>query len=207
MLATITAPDFQALVEEDISETATAHLNKGLFVAHGLDEGGDGVSDVGAHDEMWYVVRDLALGPERCTRSRSSRIAAAGPAPRDARCRRSRAGRDADQAADERAADRDPRRARLRVQHNADERSGRLPGRRARGGCRPPIIVGQIQPGRGPARRLPAALHLRAAQLPLQDRRPARCSGQQLHRSGVGEDRRLELRRRAAHPARGLPAR
>ncbi len=63
MLATITAPDFQALVEDDISETATAHLNKGLFVAHGLDEGGDGVSDVGAHDEMWYVVRDLALTP------------------------------------------------------------------------------------------------------------------------------------------------
>ena len=62
MLAGITAPDFQALVEEDISETATAHLNKGLFVAHGLDEGGDGVSDVGAHDQMWYVVRDLALG-------------------------------------------------------------------------------------------------------------------------------------------------
>ncbi|HWF78063.1 MAG TPA: hypothetical protein VN694_12895 [Caulobacteraceae bacterium] len=63
MLAGITAPDFQALVEEDISETATAHLNKGLFVAHGLDEGGDGVSDVGAHDAMWYVVRDLALTP------------------------------------------------------------------------------------------------------------------------------------------------
>jgi hypothetical protein len=62
MLAGITAPDFQALVEEDIAETATAHLNKGLFVAHGLDEGGDGVSDVGAHDQMWYVVRDLALG-------------------------------------------------------------------------------------------------------------------------------------------------
>jgi len=62
MLASITAPDFQALVEEDISETATAHLNKGLFVAHGLDEGGDGVSDVGAHDAMWYVARDLVLG-------------------------------------------------------------------------------------------------------------------------------------------------
>jgi hypothetical protein len=62
MLAGITAPDFQALVEEDISETATAHLNKGLFVAHGLDEGGDGSGDVGAHDQMWYVVRDLALG-------------------------------------------------------------------------------------------------------------------------------------------------
>lgn len=62
MLATITAPDFQPLVEEDISETASAHLNRGLFVAHGLDEGGDGVSDVGAHDQMWYLARDLVLG-------------------------------------------------------------------------------------------------------------------------------------------------
>jgi len=62
MLAQITAPDFQPLVQDDISETATAHLNKGLFVAHGLDEGGDGVSPVGAHDQMWFVARDLVLG-------------------------------------------------------------------------------------------------------------------------------------------------
>jgi hypothetical protein len=62
MLATIQAPDFQPLVEEDISETATAHLNRGLFVAHGLDEGGDGTDAVGAHDRMWYVARDLVLG-------------------------------------------------------------------------------------------------------------------------------------------------
>jgi hypothetical protein len=64
MLATITAPDFQPLVEEDISETATAHLNHGLFVAHGLDEGGDGTDAVGAHDRMWYVARDLVLGED-----------------------------------------------------------------------------------------------------------------------------------------------
>jgi len=62
MLATISAPDFQALVEEDVSETATGHLNRGLFVAHGLDEGGDGRGEVGAHDQMWYLARDLALG-------------------------------------------------------------------------------------------------------------------------------------------------
>lgn len=62
MLAAIQAPDFQPLVEEDISDTATAHLNKGLFVAHGLDEGGAEGSDVGAHDKMWYVARDLVLG-------------------------------------------------------------------------------------------------------------------------------------------------
>jgi hypothetical protein len=62
MLATITAPDFQSLVEEDLTETATGHLNRGLFIAHGLDEGGDGKSDVGAHDQMWYLARDLVLG-------------------------------------------------------------------------------------------------------------------------------------------------
>ena len=62
MLAAIQAPDFQPLVEDDISQTATAHLNKGLFVAHGLDEGGAEGSDIGAHDKMWYVARDLVLG-------------------------------------------------------------------------------------------------------------------------------------------------
>ena len=62
MLATITAPDFRPLVEEDIAETATGHLNRGLFIAHGLDEGGDGRGDIGAHDQMWYLARDLVLG-------------------------------------------------------------------------------------------------------------------------------------------------
>jgi hypothetical protein len=62
MLAMITAPDFQPLVEEDISEMATGHLNRGLFVAHGLDEGGDGSGRIAAHDEMWYLARDLVLG-------------------------------------------------------------------------------------------------------------------------------------------------
>jgi hypothetical protein len=63
MLATIAAPDFQPLVEEDLAEMSLAHLNRGLFVAHGLDEGGDKPeSEIGAHDQMWYVVRDLVLG-------------------------------------------------------------------------------------------------------------------------------------------------
>ena len=60
-LATITAPDLRPLVEEDIAETTTGHLNRGLFIAHGLDEGGDG-GDVGAHDQMWFLARDLVLG-------------------------------------------------------------------------------------------------------------------------------------------------
>jgi hypothetical protein len=62
VLATITAPDFQPLVEEDIAESATAHLNHGLFAAHGYDEGGDHRNGAGAHDAMWYLARDLALG-------------------------------------------------------------------------------------------------------------------------------------------------
>jgi len=61
-LATADAPDFQAVVEEDISATATAHLNKGLLRAHGLDEGGDPERGEGGHDSMWFAVRDMLFG-------------------------------------------------------------------------------------------------------------------------------------------------
>ncbi|HWA89592.1 MAG TPA: hypothetical protein VG889_06115 [Rhizomicrobium sp.] len=60
MLAEAAAPDFQAIVEDDLTETATGHLNKGLLRAHGLDEGGDGV--LGGHDAMWFAVRDMLFG-------------------------------------------------------------------------------------------------------------------------------------------------
>jgi hypothetical protein len=60
MLADAEAPNFQAVVEEDLTETATGHLNKGLLRAHGLDEGGDGV--LGGHDAMWFAVRDMLFG-------------------------------------------------------------------------------------------------------------------------------------------------
>ena len=59
-LADAEAPDFQGIVDEDISQTATAHLNKGLLRAHGLDEGGDGT--LGGHDAMWFAVRDMLFG-------------------------------------------------------------------------------------------------------------------------------------------------
>lgn len=59
-LADAIAPDFQAIVVEDISDTATGHLNKGLLRAHGLDEGGDGAK--GGHDAMWFAVRDMLFG-------------------------------------------------------------------------------------------------------------------------------------------------
>lgn len=62
MLADIVAPDFQEIVVEDISDTATAHLNKGLFKAHGYDEGGCEELGQGGHDVMWFAVRDLIFG-------------------------------------------------------------------------------------------------------------------------------------------------
>ena len=60
MLAEAEAPDFQSLIDDDISSTAVGHLNKGLLRAHGLDEGGDGV--LGGHDAMWFAVRDMLFG-------------------------------------------------------------------------------------------------------------------------------------------------
>jgi hypothetical protein len=62
MLADAEAPDFQAIVVDDISETAVAHLNKGLLRAHGLDEGGDASRGEGGHDAMWFAVRDMLFG-------------------------------------------------------------------------------------------------------------------------------------------------
>jgi len=62
MLAEATAPDFQSIVVEDISETAVGHLNKGLLRAHGLDEGGDPSRGEGGHDAMWFAVRDMLFG-------------------------------------------------------------------------------------------------------------------------------------------------
>jgi hypothetical protein len=58
-LCTFSPPDFQPLVQEDLSGTLTGHLAKGLLWAHGADEGGDpGDRSIGAHDVMWFAVRD-----------------------------------------------------------------------------------------------------------------------------------------------------
>jgi hypothetical protein len=59
------APDLQACVVEDVSETAAGHVNGGLLYAHGADEGGDpAVPGEGAHDAMWFAARDLAFGKD-----------------------------------------------------------------------------------------------------------------------------------------------
>lgn len=61
-LAEAIAPDFQDIIVDDISQTATGHLSKGLLIAHGLDEGGDAGRGEGGHDAMWFAVRDMLFG-------------------------------------------------------------------------------------------------------------------------------------------------
>jgi len=62
-LCTVTAPDIQALVVEDVAQSAAGHLNAGLLYAHGADEGGDPAQPgEGAHDAMWFAARDLVFG-------------------------------------------------------------------------------------------------------------------------------------------------
>jgi hypothetical protein len=43
---------------------ALGHLNRGLLVMHGIDEGGEPEKGIGGHDVMWFVARDLALGED-----------------------------------------------------------------------------------------------------------------------------------------------
>lgn len=60
LLAEVEFPSLAPHIIDDISQMAIGHLGKGLLKAHGLDEGGE--PGVGAHDEMWFVARDLAFG-------------------------------------------------------------------------------------------------------------------------------------------------
>jgi hypothetical protein len=62
ILAETTFPDLQDVIEEDVSEMAVGHLNRGLLRAHGLDEGGEPEKGIGGHDVMWFALRDLAFG-------------------------------------------------------------------------------------------------------------------------------------------------
>ena len=80
MLATMPLPDLQSYIDEDISNMAIGHLSKGLMYAHGIDEGGEPEKQIGGHDVMWFVARDLAFGadawpdaepPERISRPES----------------------------------------------------------------------------------------------------------------------------------------
>jgi hypothetical protein len=64
ILAEMAFPDLQKVIVEDISGMALGHLNKGLLVMHGIDEGGEPDKGIGGHDVMWFVARDLAFGPD-----------------------------------------------------------------------------------------------------------------------------------------------
>jgi hypothetical protein len=52
-------PDLRRCFEEDISGTATWHLDKGLIEAHARDEAGWGPE--AGHNRMWFAVRDSAF--------------------------------------------------------------------------------------------------------------------------------------------------
>lgn len=65
VLCDLDAPDFQQIIVDDISQTCTGHLHKGLLYAHGADEGGDPAApEFGAHDAMWFAARDLLFGAD-----------------------------------------------------------------------------------------------------------------------------------------------
>jgi len=59
LIAQLPVPDFQEIIVEPILESTLGHLDKGLFAAHGWDEGGKPGSGKGAHDQMWFIARDL----------------------------------------------------------------------------------------------------------------------------------------------------
>ena len=65
-LCQLVAPDMQAIIVEDIQDSACGHLNLGLLYAHGMDEGGDPEHPEagGAHDAMWFAARDLVFGKD-----------------------------------------------------------------------------------------------------------------------------------------------
>ena len=64
LLAEMDFPDLQTAIVDDISEMAIGHLDKGLLLAHGLDEGGLPDEGIGGHDAMWFVARDLVFGAD-----------------------------------------------------------------------------------------------------------------------------------------------
>jgi hypothetical protein len=59
MLRHLPTPDFPRCFDEDITGTAIAHIDHGLFEAHARDEAGYG--DLAGHNQMWFVARDLAF--------------------------------------------------------------------------------------------------------------------------------------------------
>ena len=63
-LAQMDCPDFQTIIAQNITDTCTGHLGRGLLNAHGHDEAGDRERGEGGHDTMWFAVRDLLFGKD-----------------------------------------------------------------------------------------------------------------------------------------------
>ncbi len=59
MLRVLPMPDVTRAFDEDITGTATDHLDRGLFEAHARDEAG--FEDEAGHDRMWFIARDIAF--------------------------------------------------------------------------------------------------------------------------------------------------
>jgi hypothetical protein len=59
MLRLLPIPALERCFDEDITGTAIAHIDGGLFEAHARDECGFG--DLAGHDRMWFVARDIAF--------------------------------------------------------------------------------------------------------------------------------------------------
>lgn len=55
--------DLQRRFDDDITGTAVAHLDRGLFEAHARDEAGWG--DQAGHRDMWFAARDIAFEGRR----------------------------------------------------------------------------------------------------------------------------------------------
>jgi hypothetical protein len=84
MLRLLRVPDFRRCFEEDITGTAIAHIDHGLFEAHARDEAGFG--DLAGHDRMWFVARDIAFEHPVTDDQTSRMLARMGidPAPKTA---------------------------------------------------------------------------------------------------------------------------
>jgi len=73
MLRMLPVPDLRRCFDEDITGTAIAHIDHGLFEAHARDE--CGFADGAGHDRMWFVARDIAF-EHPVTRDQTSRMLA-----------------------------------------------------------------------------------------------------------------------------------